>query len=95
MDRPPPPSLTDHDVDGLVFNSSFDHANLKDAQRARDGAWDLCMAKDAENTSNEKRSSTWFYFRVRMRETARSGKLDSDLRAWRARASCTNTAIGP
>ena len=29
MDRPPPPSLTEHAVDGLVFNSSFDHANLK------------------------------------------------------------------
>jgi hypothetical protein len=65
MDRPPPPSLTEHAVDGLVFNSSFDHANLKGAERARDGAWDLTMAKDAENTSNEKRSSTWFYFRVR------------------------------
>lgn len=64
MDRPPPPALTDHAVDGLVFSSDFDHGNLKDANRSSDGAWELTMAKDAEGTENEKRSSTWFYFRV-------------------------------
>ena len=52
-------------VDGLVFSSNFDSGNLLGAERAKDGAWELTIAKDCEGTEYEKRSSTWFYFRVR------------------------------
>ena len=52
-------------VDGLVFSSNFDSGNLQSAERAKDGAWELTIAKDCEGTEFERRSSTWFYFRVR------------------------------
>ena len=53
------------------------------------------MAKDAENTSNEKRSSTWFYFRVRDEREGPKRQANSDLRHGAARANCINTVIDP
>ena len=58
-------SMDQEKVDGLVFSSNFDSGNLQSAERAKDGAWELTIAKDCEGTEFERRSSTWFYFRVR------------------------------
>ena len=61
----------------------------------RDGAWDLTMAKDAENTSNEKRSSTWFYFRVRDEREGPKRQARFRFAGMARQANSINTAIDP
>ncbi|KAH8063491.1 hypothetical protein JL722_2665 [Aureococcus anophagefferens] len=72
-------------VDGLVFSSNFDSGNLQSAERAKDGAWELTIAKDCEGTEFERRSSTWFYFRVRDEREAELSIAKRDKRGARFR----------
>ena len=52
------------ECDGLVFCSDFCSGNLKCARR--NGAYvELEIRRDCEGTEFERRSATWFYFRVR------------------------------
>lgn len=50
--------------EGLVFTSRFDSGNLSAARLAQDGSYELRIRRDCEGSVHERRSSTWFYFRV-------------------------------
>ena len=52
-------------VDGVEFSCDFESGNLASAERHTDGAFDLRIAKDCAGTPNERKSSTWFYFKAK------------------------------
>ena len=47
---------------GLRFWSNFDSGNLKSVSYT--GVWELTIRKDCDGTEFERKSATWFYFRV-------------------------------
>jgi hypothetical protein len=51
-------------IGDIIFDSTFDSANLKDVRLNNAGEYELFLAKDCDGTPQQTRNSSWFHFRV-------------------------------
>ena len=69
------------EIDNVTFSSNFDNGNLLLAEKRKHMEYNIWSACDNQNTPNETKHCTWFYFTVTGLPQGSTVKIVSDAAA--------------